>query len=228
MSVVKRQQHMIHDPNNFVTAGKPLEEASKVMVMVHGRGSSARDILSLSRYIKDDEFAFIAPQASEHTWYPYSFLQPMEQNEPYLSSALQSLAGIRARLQADYNFKSYQIYWLGFSQGACLALEFTARNPLTYGGIFGLSGGLIGPPGTPRLYDGEFEGTPVFLGCSDVDTHVPKERVIESEGVFKAMGAEVTMKLYSNFAHTINEDELKIVNELIEGSPDRRLVIDSN
>ncbi|GAB3912503.1 dienelactone hydrolase family protein [Larkinella knui] len=210
---------MIHDPNNFVTAGKPLEKAAKVMVMIHGRGAPARDILSLSNHIEDKEFAFIAPQASQSTWYPYSFLSPMEQNEPYLSSALQVLTSIRARLQSDYNFKPPQIFWLGFSQGACLALEFVARHAMPYGGVFGLSGGLIGPPGTPRLYEGDLEETPVFLGCSDIDSHIPKERVIESEGVFRSMGAQVTMKLYPNFAHSVNEDELKIVNQLIAGSP---------
>ncbi|WP_266369279.1 alpha/beta hydrolase [Tellurirhabdus rosea] len=210
---------MIHNPNNIATAGVPLEKASKVMIMVHGRGGSAQDILSLSQYIEDDTFAFVAPQAANSTWYPHSFLRPMEENEPYLSSALTTLAGVRARLQSDFNFKSHQIFWLGFSQGACLSLEFTARNPLPYGGIFGLSGGLIGPPGTPRLYDGEFDGTPVFLGCSDKDPHIPKERVIESEGVFRAMGALVTMKLYPNFPHSVNEDQLKIVNELIAGTP---------
>jgi len=218
-SGIKDQERMIHNPNNILTAGVPLEKASKVMIMVHGRGGSARDILSLSEYIDDKEFAFVAPQAADNTWYPYSFLRPTEENEPHLSSALTTLAGVRARMQSDYNFKAYQIYWLGFSQGACLALEFTARNPLPYGGIFGLSGGLIGPPGTPRLYEGEFQGTPVFLGCSDVDSHIPKERVIESEGVFRSMGAVVTMKLYPNFPHSINEDELKIVNGLIADTP---------
>lgn len=212
---------MIHNPNNIVTAGKPLEEATKVMVMVHGRGGSAQDILSLAEHIDDKEFAFVAPQATNNTWYPYSFLRPMEENEPHLSSALMVLAGVRARLQSDFNFKSYQIYWLGFSQGACLLLEFTARNAMPYGGIFGLSGGLIGPPHTPRLYDGSFEDTPVFLGCSDTDTHIPKERVIETEKVFRQMEAEVTMKLYPNFPHSINEDELRIVNRLIDGSGGR-------
>lgn len=209
---------MIHNPNNIVTTGQPLEEANKVMVMVHGRGGSAKDILSLSEHINADDFAFVAPQATNNTWYPYSFMRPMEENEPYLSSALQVLVGLRARLQSDFNFKPSQIYWLGFSQGACLMLEFIARNAMEYGGVFGLSGGLIGPPSTPRRYEGSFQKTPIFLGCSDVDSHVPKERVLESEAVFQGMGAEVTTKLYPNFPHTINEDELKIVNLLIAGT----------
>ncbi|WP_420146645.1 alpha/beta hydrolase [Spirosoma sp.] len=208
---------MIHNSNNIRTAGKPLEEAKKVLVMVHGRGGSARDILSLSEYIQDKDFAFIAPEATGNTWYPHSFLRPVNENEPYLSSALQVLASLRGRLQSDFNFKLPQIYWLGFSQGACLLLEFLARNAAEYGGIFGLSGGLIGPAGTPRTYDGMFDNTPVFLGCSDQDSHVPKERVLESEDIFRKMGANVTTKLYPNFPHTINEDELKIVNLLIAG-----------
>ena len=208
---------MIHNPNNIRIAGKPLEEASKVMVMVHGRGGSARDILSLSNYIQDKDFAFIAPEAQNNTWYPYSFLRPTTENEPYLSSALEVMASLRARLQSDFNFKLPQIYWLGFSQGACLMLEFLARNAAEYGGVFGLSGGLIGPPETPRNYEGSFANTPVFLGCSDQDSHIPKERVLESENVFQQMGANVTAKLYPNFPHSINEDELKIVNLLIAG-----------
>lgn len=207
---------MIHNPNNVITAGVPLEKATKVMVMVHGRGGSARDILSLSEQIEDnDEFAFVAPEAHQNTWYPFSFLQPMERNEPYLSSALTMLAMLRARLQSDFNLKAPQIYWLGFSQGACLMLEFVARNPLTYGGVFGLSGGLIGPPGTPRNYEGTLDGTPVFLGCSDTDPHIPEERVFETEAVLSRMGAEVTATLYPNFPHSINEDELKMINLLI-------------
>jgi predicted esterase len=212
---------MIHNPNNIRTAGKPLEEAQKVMIMVHGRGGSASDILSLSKYIEDKDFAFVAPEAQGNTWYPYSFLRPMEENEPYLSSALEVLASLRARLQADFNVKLPQIYWLGFSQGACLMLEFVARNPSEYGGIFGLSGGLIGPDGTPRNYTGSFGNTPIFLGCSDRDPHIPKERVLESADVFRRMDAAVTAKLYPNFPHSINEDELNIVNLLIAGNEPR-------
>ncbi len=209
---------MIHDPNNFLTAGQPLETAAKVMIMVHGRGGSARDILSLSQYIDDKDFAFVAPQANQNTWYPHSFLRPTDENEPYLSSALAVLTSLRARLQSDYNVKLPQLYWLGFSQGACLMLEFIARQAMPYGGAFALSGGLIGPDETPRDYEGSFDGMPIFLGCSDTDSHIPKQRVIDSEAVFQQMQATVTTKLYPNFPHSINEDELKIVNQLIAGS----------
>lgn len=206
---------MIHNPNHFLTAGKPLDEATKVMVLVHGRGGSAADMLSLSARVNGDAFAFVAPEATNHTWYPHSFLKPLTENEPYLSSALQVLTSLRARLQSDYNVKPSQLYWLGFSQGACLMLEFVARNAMEYGGIFGLSGGLIGPEGTARDYEGGFGNTPVFLGCSDTDPHIPKECVLESGRVFKQMGADVTAKLYPNFPHAINEDELNIVNLLV-------------
>lgn len=206
---------MMHNPNNFITAGVPLEEAKKVMILVHGRGGSAQDMLSLGQQLNADGFAFVAPQAASNTWYPYSFMASMAENEPYLSSALEMLGSLHGRLQADYNFKSTQIYWLGFSQGACLALEFAARNATIYGGVFGLSGGLIGPPETLRNYLGDLAQTPVFLGCSDRDSHIPKERVEESAVVFERLGAKVIMKLYPNFPHSINEDELSIVNSLI-------------
>lgn len=208
---------MIHDPNAYITAGKPLEEASKVMIMVHGRGGSARDILSLSQYIDADDFAFVAPEATGNTWYPYSFLRPTDENEPYLSSALAVLSGLRARLQSDHNVNPSQLYWFGFSQGACLLSEYVARNAMRYGGVFALSGGLIGPDGANRDYTGDFDGTPIFLGCSDRDNHVPKERVLETERILSGMNAAVTARLYPNFPHTINEDELKIVNLLIAG-----------
>ena len=206
---------MIHNPNNFITAGVPLEEARRIMILVHGRGGSAQEILSLRQQLDTPGFAFLAPQAANNTWYPHSFMAPMTDNEPYLSSALEVLGSLHGRLQSDYNVKSTQIYWLGFSQGACLTLEFVARNATAYGGVFGLSGGLIGPLETPRNYPGEFAQTPVFLGCSDRDSHIPKARVEESAEVFGRLGASVTMKLYPNFPHSINEDELSVINSLI-------------
>ncbi|WP_375443308.1 alpha/beta hydrolase [uncultured Fibrella sp.] len=209
---------MIHNPNNYLTAGVPLEEAKRVMIMVHGRGGSARDMLSLATYLNADDMAFVAPQATDGTWYPYSFLQPTERNEPYLSSALTTLEMVRARLQADFNVKPTQIYWLGFSQGACLTLEFLARNPAAYGGIFGLSGGVIGPDNTPRDYPGTFAGTPVVLGCSDPDSHIPKARVLETDAIFSSMGATVQTRIYPNGGHTINEDELSLVNTVLMAS----------
>lgn len=206
---------MIHNPNNHLTAGVPLAEANRVMILVHGRGGSARDMLSLATYLEADDMAFVAPEATGGTWYPYSFLQPLERNEPHLSSALTMLEMLRAHLQADYNLKTTQLYWLGFSQGACLTLEFTARHPAAYGGIFGLSGGLIGPDDTSRDYAGTFAETPVVLGCSDIDPHIPKGRVLDTEAVFSRMGATVQTRIYPNGGHTINEDELTLVNTVL-------------
>ena len=209
-----------HNPNNLVTRGTPLEEARKVMVMVHGRGSNAEDILSLAEYIDQDNtagqrMAFVAPQATQNTWYPYSFLAPVEQNEPGLSSALDVVKSVVARLHDELGYAYADIYLLGFSQGACLALEYVARNPQRFGGVFALSGGLIGAEGTLSGYVGDLAQTPVFLGCSDVDSHIPKERVLESERIFKTLNANVLTKLYKNFGHTVNDDELIVVNRII-------------
>jgi phospholipase/carboxylesterase len=206
----------MHSAKNISLAGKPLEEAKKVMVMIHGRGASAQSILSLSQYFKTDDIAYIAPQASGGTWYPYSFLTPMEENEPYLSSALVTVGEVVEKLKTEHGFGQKDIYLLGFSQGACLALEFGARNAGRYGGIFGLSGGLIGPVGTPRNYEGSMDETPVFLGCSDVDFHIPKDRVLESGEVFEKLNANVKVQIYKNFGHSVNDDEITAVNKILK------------
>ena len=190
-------------------------DADRAMILVHGRGATAQNILELAKYFEQPGMAFIAPQATDNTWYPYSFLMPLEQNEPYLSSALAVLNTLVGRV-LDNGIASENIYLLGFSQGACLSLEFAARNARPYGGVFGLSGGLIGPAGTPRNYEGNFGGTPVFLGCSDVDPHIPKKRVLESAVVFQEMGASVTTQIYPNMPHTIIEDELKRINGILK------------
>jgi phospholipase/carboxylesterase len=205
----------MHNANNIITAGVPLDKAKKVMIMIHGRGASAQSILSLSAHFKSQGMAYVAPQASGNTWYPYSFMSPMDQNEPGLSSALDVIATLVEKLETEYGFQRSDIFLLGFSQGACLALEFSARNAGRYGGVFGLSGGLIGPEGTPRDYAGSMDGTPVFLGCSDIDSHIPKDRVEESGEVFKEMEAEVTVQLYPNFGHNVNNEEIAFVNEVI-------------
>ncbi|MBI4670529.1 MAG: alpha/beta fold hydrolase [Chloroflexi bacterium] len=184
-----------HHGQPLFVAGDALENARAVMVLLHGRGASAQDILSLAQELPSAGFCFLAPQAADSTWYPYRFLEPMERNEPWLSSALNVVDTVLARIRKA-KFPSERTMLLGFSQGACLALEYAARHAQKYGGIVGLSGGLIGPDGTPRDYMGRFHQTPVFLGCSDADFHIPKERVIETTEVFQVMGAEVTMRLY--------------------------------
>lgn len=207
----------IHRGQPLLAAGRPLAEAETAMVMVHGRGGSAEDILGLSVELRRPELAYVAPQAAGHSWYPYSFMAPMERNEPGLSSALELLGDLVAHLEAG-GIPAERIVLLGFSQGACLSLEFAARNAKRYGGVVALSGGLIGPPGTSRDYAGSFGGTPVFLGCSDRDPHIPKERVDESAQVFERMGAAVTERIYPAMGHTINEDELEYVRGLLTPS----------
>ncbi len=205
---------MIHQASNYLKSGASLSEAERVMILVHGRGASAQNIMGLSSYFAHPNMAFLAPQATDSTWYPYSFLVPIEQNEPYLTSALSVLKSLVEQVQ--YNgIRTENIYLLGFSQGACLSLEFAARNANTYGGVFGLSGGLIGPPGTPRDYEGSLAGTSVFLGCSDVDAHIPKNRVLETAEVFKQMGAHVNAKIYPDMPHTIIEDEIKHIQHIL-------------
>lgn len=204
-----------HHEQPIYRAGEPLEQARAVMVMVHGRGASARDILSLTQELPRDGFCFLAPEAANATWYPYRFMEPMERNEPWLSSAL-NLVDMLVQRALAANIPHEKIMLLGFSQGACLATEYAARHAQKYGGIVGLSGGLIGPDGTPRDYDGSFDHTPVFLGCSDVDFHIPKERVMETRDVLQRLGADVTMRLYPNMDHTVNEDELAFVGGMME------------
>jgi predicted esterase len=184
------------------------------MIMVHGRGASARDMVGLAGELDAADVAFIAPQASGHTWYPLSFLSPIAQNEPGLSSALGVLRRLRDTLTAQ-GVPAERLMWLGFSQGACLSLEFAARHPRRYAGVVGLSGGLIGPPGTPRDYQGTMAGTPVFVGCSDVDPHIPEDRVHESADVFRRLGASVDERIYPGMGHTVNRDEIVAVSALI-------------
>lgn len=206
-----------HDPHAdqpLLHDGAPVADARLVAILLHGRGGSADDMLGLSRELGRSDVAYLAPQASGQTWYPYPFLAPIEQNEPGLSSALRRIASLLDRLQQQA-VSSDRIVLLGFSQGACLALEFAARHARRYAALVGLSGGLIGPPGTPRNYEGTFDGTPVFMGCSDIDPHIPLERVQESAAVFRRMGADVDERIYPGLGHTVNRDELDAIDALL-------------
>jgi predicted esterase len=184
------------------------------MILIHGRGASPEDILSLVPEFDQSGFAYLAPQAAGFTWYPYSFLRPLEENEPYLSSALGVIETLLAGL-AEGGIPAERTILLGFSQGACLAVEFAARHARRYGGVVGLSGGLIGPEGAPRAYPGSLDGTPFFLGCSDVDPHIPKARVLESTQVLQELGGKVTMRLYPQMGHLVNEDEIEAVRKIM-------------
>src|SRR3954447_12228260 len=205
-----------HAGQPVVTQGPKPTDARLTMILVHGRGASADDIIGLAQELQFDDVAYLAPQAAGNTWYPYSFLAPMEQNEPGIRSAIDVLSRLLESLGAQ-GVGSERIALLGFSQGACLALEFAARHARRYAGIVALSGGLIGPPGTPRDYAGSFEGTPVLLGCSDIDPHIPLERVHESAGVFRRMGAAVDERIYPRMGHTVNGDEIGAVEAMLSG-----------
>ncbi len=205
-----------HQGQQLFTAGKPLSEAQAAMVLVHGRGATASSILELSTVLSHPEFAYLAPQAAGNTWYPYSFLAPIPQNEPGISSGLQAIADVVEQISGA-GIPPEKIVIGGFSQGACLASEFVARNARRYGGLLLFSGGVIGPPETPRNYPGSLEGTPVFLGCSDVDFHIPLERVNETAAIFTQMDGVVTKKIYPNMGHTIIQDEIDHALPIIFG-----------
>lgn len=204
-----------HAGQPLLVAGPPLGQARAAMIMVHGRGASARDIISLATELPAPGLAYLAPQAAGSTWYPNRFMAPLASNEPWLASALAVLAGLLDRAN-QAGIPAERTILLGFSQGACLALEFAARNARCYGGLVGLSGGLIGPDGSPRDYPGSLAGTPVFLGCSDVDVHIPRERVEHTAEVLTRLGAAVSMRLYQNMGNTINQDELEAVRGIIQ------------
>lgn len=182
--------------------------------MLHGRGSTSQDIVSLTSYLNVNDFAIVAPQATNHTWYPYSFLVPPEQNEPWLSSAISLLSEIVNDI-SETGTGIPDIYFLGFSQGACLCLEFVTRHATRYGGVVAFTGGLIGDKIYDQNYSGDFRDTPVFIGTSDPDPHVPVERVFASAGILRKMNADVTENIYNDMGHTINEDEISTVNKLI-------------
>lgn len=211
-------QQSLGDPHRgqpILRMGSPLTQARAAMILIHGRGASASNILGLTSELEERDFAFLAPDAAGHTWYPYSFLMPLEQNEPHLSSALR-LIGTMVEEVTDAGIPPERIILLGFSQGACLSLEFLARNPGRYGGVVGLTGGLIGADGTSRDYRGSLAGTPVFIGSSDPDPHIPVARVHETERVLSGMGAEVTTRIYPGMGHVINKDEVEHVQRMME------------
>jgi len=199
---------------NIVTAGVPLDQAKKALIMIHGRGASAQDIISLATYLNVGDYALIAPQASGHTWYPYSFMAPVAQNEPGLSSAITVINSIVDDI-LKAGIPASNIYFMGFSQGACLTLEYVTRHAQPYGGVVAFTGGLIGAELDLANYHGDFNGTPVFIGSSDPDMHVPVTRVRESEKILKNMGADITVKVYPGMGHTISQDEVETANTLV-------------
>lgn len=204
-----------HANQSVIAEGPPLEQADAALIVVHGRGATPESILALAKMLRTPQFALLAPTAAQRTWYPHSFLAPIEQNEPHLSSALGQLGALVERA-IQKGVGAERVMLLGFSQGACLTAEFIARNPRRYAGVAALTGGLIGPEGTPRDYPGSLDGTPVFLGTSDPDPHVPKTRVDETAEVLTKLGARLTKRVYPGMAHTINDDELDHVQQMID------------
>ena len=196
-------------------AGEDLRSARAAMILLHGRGASADDIMTIADEVQAPGWAYLAPQAAGNAWYPNPFTAPLESNEPHLTAALEMVSGLVGRVEA--HIPRRRVVILGFSQGACLTLEWAARNAGRFGAVVGLSGGLIGPDGTPRDYAGSFDGTPVFLGCSDIDPHIPMRRVVEAGEVLKRMGADVVVRFYPGMAHTVTIEELATIRELVAG-----------
>jgi len=203
-----------HEHQPVLTLGPAPADARLAAILIHGRGASAEDILGLAHELVIPDIAYLAPQAAGHTWYPYSFLSKIDQNEPGLTSALLVIEGLIAQL-GEQGVPPERVVLMGFSQGACLTLEFAARHARRYAAIAAFSGGVIGPPGTPRDYPGSFAGTPAFIGCSDIDPHIPVERVRESAEVYRRMGATVDERIYPRMGHTINQDEIDTVRNLL-------------
>lgn len=203
-----------HQGQEILRSGTELEDASAAMILIHGRGASAEDIMELGVYLPNPDLTYLAPQAANHAWYPYSFLSPIEQNEPFLSSALEMIASLITQIE-DTGIPAEKIIIGGFSQGACLSSEFAARHPRRYGGLLLFSGGLIGPPGTSRDYKGSLAGTSVFIGCSDVDFHIPLVRVEETAEILTQLGAQVNKKIYPNMGHTIIQDEIDQAQKIV-------------
>lgn len=208
-----------HQGQQVMAAGRPLAEAEAAMILVHGRGATAESILELGQALFDERMAYLAPQAANNTWYPNSFLAPIPTNEPGISSGLQVIGDLVAHLEAA-GISAEKIIIAGFSQGACLSSEFVVRHPRRYGGVLVFSGGVIGPHDMVRHDRGDLAGTPAFVGCSDVDFHIPVDRVHQTADIFTALGGRVNKKIYPGMDHTIIQDEideaLKIVEELFK------------
>jgi phospholipase/carboxylesterase len=203
-----------HQGQPVVYAGVPLQHARAAIVMLHGRGGTAADILTVAEHLGQPDFAFVAPEAADNVWYPLKYGAPLAANEPWLSSALLAVEALVDRIE-EAGVPPERLIFLGFSQGACIALEFAARRPRRYGGVAGLSGALMGPPGTPRDHHGSLAGTPIFLGCGDRDEHFSTETVDHASEVMRRLGGDVTERIYPNMGHIIHQDELEFVREMM-------------
>ena len=208
---------MPHENQPILSAGVKLEDASAAMILIHGRGATAEDILSLSTHLTYPKLTYLAPQAEGYTWYPNRFIFPVSQNEPYLSDALNLIDNLVKHVEAS-GISTEKIFIGGFSQGACLASEYVIRNPKKYAGLLVFSGGYIGELNLKRESSGDLKETPVFIGCSDVDPHIPLQRVKETTKLLESMNAQVTERIYPQMGHTINDEELQFARSVIEKS----------
>ena len=205
-----------HGSQPTLRAGQSLDSAGAVAILVHGRGADPRDMAGLAQAFDRPGFAYLMPAAAGNTWYPFSFMSPRQQNEPGISSGLAVIEGLVQQC-LERGIPEKKIVIGGFSQGACLSSEYCVRHPRKYGALLAFSGGLIGPPGTKwDDVTGRLAGTQAFFGCSDVDPHIPKERVIETGEVYRQLEASVTLKLYKGMGHTINADELKEAQRILD------------
>jgi predicted esterase len=203
-----------HAGQPVLVSGQPLGSSRAAIIMIHGRGADPRSILELAAALPHPDVAYLAPAASGQTWYPLSFMAPIAQNEPGITSGLAAIDRVVADVVSQ-GVPKERIILLGFSQGACLTSTYAVRHATRFGGVIAFSGGLIGAPGTEWNYPGTFDGTPVFLGCSDIDGHVPMSRVHESTDVFRRMGATVTERIYPGMGHLVNEDEIAFARDLL-------------
>jgi phospholipase/carboxylesterase len=202
---------------NIITAGRPVDQATAAMVLIHGRGGSADDMLSLARYLDVQDMALFAPQATQHSWYPYGFMSPVFKNQPALDSALVLIDDMVESIIAG-GIAREQIFLAGFSQGACLTLEYSARHAARYAGIIAFTGGLIGEEPDTDHYKGDYGQTPVLITTGDFDPHVPVIRVKQSAAILQKMGAAATVKIYPGRPHTVSEDEIELANQLIQSA----------
>lgn len=204
-----------HKNQEVRTLGVGLNQASAAMILMHGRNSTARAILMLAEELSNDAFLYLAPQAAENSWYPYRFMEPIQLNEPWIASGFSVISSLLGQLHQQ-GIAQDKVILLGFSQGACLVLEYAARHPARFGGIVGLSGGLMGPPGTSWKEEGWMEDTLLFLGCDEHDLHIPRQRVLETAQVFKKLGARVTTRIYPDLGHTVNQDEIHFIQKMMD------------
>lgn len=208
-------ENKIHQGQPIIAAGKPLAEAKAAMIMVHGRGGGVESILPLANHFDVEGFAYLAPAAKDNTWYPNRFLAPRKSNEPFLTSALETVRGLLDKVK-EAGIPPEKTILLGFSQGACLALEVAARNTQRYGAVVALSGGLIGADDELNGYLGSFKSTPIFMGCSDIDSHIPLDRIHQSAEILQGLGADIDARIYKGMGHTVNQDEIDAVNALMK------------